>query len=298
MNASRAAALLAAATFALPAAAAELAWHAEVPRFYGYVLGDLVTRHVSIDAPAPQRLDDTSLPRPARTSRYLALHRVGRSATPIAGGTRYRLELVYQVIGVADHISIVDLPAVSLRFTAGDLVHTVDIPTQAVTVGPVAPVNAFDEMLDDVPAQAVDVSAPRRRTLAGAALAALLAMAWVVQRHLLPVLRPSARPFHAAWRRLRQLRRAGTDDDASLGHALGAIHGAFNQTFGETLLPEALPAFYRAHPAYLRLEAEIADFFAHSHGHLFGRRPFAEGDRAWPQLVALCRRLRDAERRA
>jgi hypothetical protein len=115
-----------------------------------------------------------------------------------------------------------------------------------------------------------------------------------VRRYLLPVLRPSARPFHRAW---RQLRRTGTPDDTGLVQALGAMHGAFNQTFGETLLPEALPAFFRAHPAYQGLEAEITDFFARSHGHLFGGRPFAAAGRGWPQLMDLCRRLRAAERR-
>jgi len=293
VNAWPAAALLAVA-LALPAAAGEPAWRAETPRVYGYLLGDRVTRRISVDAPAPLRLDETSLPRPARIGRYLELQHLRHETMPLADGTRHHLELVYQVIGVADAIRSTELPALSLRLRAGDATHTVDIPAQAVTVGPVAPAPAFDEMLDDAPAQLIDISTARRQTLAGAALAALLAAAWAVRRYLLPVLRPSARPFHRAW---RQLRRTGTPDDTGLVQALGAMHGAFNQTFGETLLPEALPAFFRAHPAYQGLEAEITDFFARSHGHLFGGRPFAAAGRGWPQLMDLCRRLRAAERR-
>lgn len=290
------AALLLAAALALPAAADEPTWRAETPRVYGYVLGDRVTRRVSIDAPTPLRLDETSLPGPARTGRYLELQQLRHDTEPLADGTRYRLELVYQVIGVADAIRTTELPGLSLRLRAGDATHTVDIPAQAVTVGPVAPAPVFVEMLDDAPAPPIDVSAARRQTLAGAALAALLAAAWLVRRYLLPVLRPSARPFHRAWRQLRRLRRSDTGDDPGLAQALGAVHAAFNQTFGETLLPEALPAFFRAHPAYQGLDAEITAFFAHSHGHLFGGRPFAAAGRGWPQLMDLCRRLRAAER--
>lgn len=296
MRTWRSAALLAAA-LATPAVAVEPAWREEAPRAFGYVLGDRVTRRVSVDAPAPLRLDEASLPRPARTGRYLELQQLRRDTTPLADGTRYRLELVYQVIGVADAIRSAELPALSLRLRAGDTTQTVDIPAQTVTVGPVAPATAFDDMLDDAPAPPMDVSAARRQTLAGAALAALLAAAWAVRRYLLPWLRPSARPFHRAWRQLRRLRRAGAGADAGLGQALSAVHGAFNQTFGETLLPEALPAFLRAHPAYQGLDAEITEFFARSHGHLFGGRPFAPAGRGWPQLIDLCRRLRAAERR-
>jgi mxaA protein len=298
MNPRRAAALLALATLALPAAAAELVGEDAPPRFYGYVLGDLVTRRIALDAPAAERLAESSVPAPGRANRYFELVRVGRATAPAArGATRYRLELVYQVIGVDPEIRIVELPAFALNFTAGKAVQAVDVPALSLSVGPVAPQNAFVETLGDVPAQPADTAPARRLTLAAGAIAALIAAAWAAWRYLLPYLKPSSRPFHVAWRRLRHLRRFGTVGGTDYALALRALHGAFNATFGQTLLPEALPAFFGAHPAFRRLERDIADFFARSHDHLFGGRRFAEGDAGWPELLALAHRLSRAERR-
>ena len=295
MRLRRRLALLAMAFLALPALAAAPAWHSELPRFYGYVLGDLVTRQVTIDLPAPQRLVDSSLPAPGHAGRYFDLQRVDRAASAAGGGSRERLTLVYQVIGTKDDIAIVALPTLPLEYADGSGKHPLVIAAELLSLGPVVPENAFAESLPDVPAQAIDPSPARRQALAGAAAAAVLLLGWAGRRYLLPWLRPAQRPFQATWRRLRRLRRGAPTGDG-YGPALRAIHAAFNQTHGETLLPEALPSFFDAHPAYRRLADDIAAFFARSQGYLFGGRPFAEDERGWAELLAFLRRLREAER--
>ncbi len=288
------AAALAAACLGPPARAAELGWRSEEPRPYGYVLGDLIERRLVLDVPDSEQWLESSLPTPpARAGRYFELRRLSHAAQPIDGGTRHDLRLIYQVIGVPAQIRIVELPGLPLKLSAAGREYPLTIAGPQLSIGPVSPDDGLDALQGDVPAQRIDTGAARRQSLFAAALALLLTALEAARRTLLPRLRAAARPFAAA---LRQLRRMRGSTAADLAPALAAIHRAFNATAGETLLPGALPAFFAAHPAYRRLDADIGAFFARSRAHLFGGEPPIDAAQACAELLVLCRRLRDVER--
>ncbi len=55
---------------------------ASEPRAFGYQVGDLVQRHVSVHAPDGWRLDEATLPRPGGRGQALELRRVSFRRNP------------------------------------------------------------------------------------------------------------------------------------------------------------------------------------------------------------------------
>src|SRR5450631_2437438 len=67
------------------------------PRAFGYQLGDVVSRQVSVDVPDGLVLDETSVPRPGARGKALELRSIERSERAERGGRRIELTLRYQV---------------------------------------------------------------------------------------------------------------------------------------------------------------------------------------------------------
>ncbi|WP_028311134.1 hypothetical protein [Derxia gummosa] len=292
--AARLARLAAATTLLLcarPAPAAELLWRSTDPRPYGHQLGDLVTRDIDIDLPPGATLDPDSLPKPARANRWFDLRAIERSQP---GAGREHLRLTWQVTGVRDVASYVDLPALDLRLRTPDGERALYVDGRRIAVAPVAPPDSEPELLDDAPARFVDTRPARLQTLAAASLLLLIATGWLFRRHVWPLLRPSRRPFALALRELRHQQRKG----ASLAAACATLHAAFNASAGRVLLADGLADFLREQPAYAPAAGPIAAFYAESQLLLFAGRAPDDPVATRAALLALARRLRDLERAA
>jgi len=269
----------------------------EEPRAFGYSVGDVVTRVVTIDVPARLALDRDSLPKHGRRGKAIELRTVEWRESSLAGGQRHVLRLDYQVFVAPREVRSFELPPLVLRL-AGARDEEVRIDAWPLVVAPLAPVEAsprsgLGELRPDLPPPLIDTAAARTRlalyaVVLGSLLAYLafvyLGVPWWNRRH---------RPFGAAWRTLRSLR--DSDPPARRQAALQSVHDAFNRTAGHVLFAPGIDRFIARHPRYAHLQGDIAAFFARSNDAFFAGGA-AHEDARW--LIDFSRRMRDAERGA
>jgi len=96
--------------------------------------------------------------------------------------------------------------------------------------------------------------------------------------------------FAHAHRRIKKL----SSESDSHQHALTYMHQAFNRIYGENLFANELDKFFSAHPKFIKMQAEIVQFFALSNAALFGRHTGSGNE--LQQLKVLSKRFRDCER--
>lgn len=259
------------------------------PRAYGHVIGDLLTRDVTLVLPAGRTLDNDALPRPGRIDTWLELHSL--AIVPAAGSVRLRLN--YQVVNVGPEVVTTVLPALRLPLRGGapgDSVTLPDWPVHLSTMTPrfVVARGALESLQPDI-APAREPVAPLVARLAGyAALGLLLASPWLFSRFPQLAFWRRDAPFRDAWRDLRAMR--AQDDDETLRRAFARLHAAFDASAGTAVFAQQLEPLYRARPSLRAASSEIEAFFAASR-HAF----FAPGQ-AMPtyplaQVRALARTL-------
>jgi mxaA protein len=283
-----------------PASAIDLAATTEEPRAFGHQVGDVVTRVVWIDVPAGLTLDADSLPTPGRLSAALDLRALSRGDEGIAGGTRVRLELVFQVFAAPVAPRIVDLPTLKLRFDGGggrsQELRVDPWPLAVSPLGPEAasPRHGLGELRPDQPPPAADTRMLRAVVVVGTTLAALIGV-WLAAVYFgLPWWSRRHRPFGLAWRELQAARRRGAlgEEAAACATITRRLHAALNASAGHVLFAEGVEAFVAAAPRYAPLRADLLSFFERSRGAFFAAAP--ADDPHW--LLDLARALRDAER--
>lgn len=248
----------------------------DLPRAYGYSVGDVVQRRVQLQLPPGWALDLAALPRTRRPAQALEL----RSAR-VEGAL---LLLDYQVFLAPTEVRTLEMPPLLLRFTgpaAGGeaaAVKEVRVDAWPLTVAPLVPVDVspregLGAMRPDVPAGPID-TAPRQRRLLGYAL--VLAALGLALAHLhlgLPWWGRRQRPFAQAWRRLRSW-----PDMASAGQARAAmklVHGALNGSAGRVLFAGGVAEFVARQPRFAPLQPALAEFFARSQAEFFAAAPAA-----------------------
>lgn len=271
----------------------------EQPRPFGYVVGDLLTQRVLLQADG-RSAEVAQLPTPGRVGIWFERRsaRVERRADG-----RQWLSVEYQIINAPPSLRTIRLPAWDLKTKSP--APTLRVAEWPLSVGPLTRAGA-----DGVPAETpssggepVAAAGPVRLrpdraaplvptasirnglTLWSSGLAVTLAawLAWLLWRNHAE----SARlPFARA---LREIRHA--DDRAP--EAWQALHRAFDQTAGRVVQPQSLSALF-AHAPYLApLRDSIEAFFAQSSERFFG-----SGLPAQPiSTHALCRDLRRLEKR-
>ena len=276
-------------------AADTLSASANEPRAFGYFVGDIVTRHVSVQVPAPLQLDTDSLPRAGRQGQALELRDVSWQGR----GGAYQLVLRYQVFLAPREARTLEMPPVLLRFGGGPRVQELRIDAWPVTVAPLVPVDAstrhgLGELRPDAAPPPIDVRTVQWRLALWGLLAALL-LAYLAHVYLaLPWWRRRERPFTQAWKQLRALPAAPAPQQ--LREAMQAIHQALNRSAGQVLFEHGIAGFVAEQPRFAPLADELRTFFAQSRRSFFGGDDSAAPDGAW--LLALCRRCRDIERGA
>jgi mxaA protein len=271
------------------AQAATLQAITEEPRAYGYQVGDIVQRRISIEVPEGLVLDENSLPRPGARGTALELRALRRRA----GAQRQNIELDYQVFLSPAVVRTLELPPLTLRYDGTPRAQEVRIDSWPVTVAPLVPVevsprNGLGELQPDDAPPLIETQAQRWRLLAyGALLTALLVYLAFVYFGL-PWWGAQRRPFALAWRQLRQ------QPVLPWRQACQRVHAALNQSAGEVLFEHGVDRFTAKRSAFAPLKQDIVRFLRLSQREFFEGGAHQADDAAW--LVGLCKRCRDAER--
>lgn len=297
----RAAALiLPMAIASLPAFAVEqIETHVDEPRAYGYSIGDVVSRHITIDAPGRLVLDTASLPEVGRRGRALELRKVSLEKSGIAGGDRYRIDVQYQIFQAPREVRTLEMPTFNLRFTGAPRAQDVRIEAWPVTVSPLVPIevsprNGLGELRPDIAPPLLDMRGGLWR-LAAYAAAMLVMLAYLAYVYLgLPWWSRRQRPFTQAWVALRALPAPAGPGSARPSFEL--MHRAVNQAAGQVLFEPGLESFLRAQPRYAPLRDDFLRFFRRSREVFFGDAPAGADEQGW--ILGFCKRCRDLERGA
>jgi mxaA protein len=278
---------------------------AQEPRAFGYSIGDVVVRAVTVDVPAGLELDEASLPDSGRQGRSIELRRLTHSSTWQPSGRRHELRLEYQVMLSPPEVHTLELPPIVLQLVPSSkgrgAPHAQDLRVDAwpVSVSPLTPPEArtregLGEWRPDQPPPLFDTTAARWRQLAYAGLAALLLACLAFVYLWLPWWSPRRRPFGLAWRSVRHL--GGRPPAAQRQEAFRRLHGALNQTAGRVVFESDIGAFVAEHPQFAGLRQELANFFQRSREQFFAGTAEAGDEGDW--LRRFCLACRDAERGA
>jgi mxaA protein len=282
------AALIAAAHAASSDAATAVPAIVQQPRAFGYVLGDVLTQRVLLQA-GGNDMGALTPPSVGRTGVWLERRLV--SFETDADGRRWMV-IGYQIVNAPQTLTTIALPALTLTSASGAQLQVAEWPA---SVGPLTPPATF--AAGDLQPLRPDRQAPLlataglRRQIAwalGLLLATLLAWAaWWGWRNQ----RESARlPFARAWRQMQRLQRVQA---ASSKDAWFCMHEALNETAGQIVHGGSLSALLTRAPYLQPLRAQLEHFYQVSAERFFKPAPGA----AESPLQALCRALYRAERR-
>lgn len=257
----------------------------EQPRPFGYLVGDLLTQRVLLEAQG-RTFEPAGLPRPERIGVWL--ERRTPHVEPDTEGRRW-LVVDYQVINapqVPTQISVPEweLPAQSgspaLKIAAWPFSVSALTPRTALAQGGV------EQLRPDRPAPVVATAPIRRQILAwsAAGMGALVAwLSWWLWRNWRASMR---QPFARALREMRGLVETSPE-------AWQALHRGFDRTAGRVMQSGNLDRLFAQAPHFSPLRERVEIFYRQS-GELF----FGGGLSADPISVrTLCAELRRVEKR-
>ena len=273
------AAMIALSTSATAAHAATSSAVVEQPRPFGYVVGDVVTQRVLLQAEG-RAFDPTALPKAERVGVWWERRTVRVGLGP--DGRRW-LAVDYQLINAPQALTTVNLPALELQDTSGAKLKIAEWP---MSVAPLTS-RGSSELRPDHPAPLI-ATEPIRRQIAIWSTAFFLTIAawlgWLAWRNWRAA---SARPFARALHEMRHLDETAPD-------AWQALHRAFDQTAGRVTQTATLAALFERAPYLQSLRPQIERFYAQSGDFFFGGGGLPT-DRM--SVRALCAQLRSIEKR-
>jgi len=271
----------------------------EQPRPFGYVVGDLLTQRVLLEA-AGRRVEVAQLPALGRVGIWFERRSARTESRP--DGRRW-LSIEYQVINAPQALRTIRLPAWELKTKSpAPLLRVAEWP---ISVGPLTRASPDSAPAETPSSGGEAVAAPEHvilrpdrdaplvptapirqsEMLWSSALGVTLIawLAWLLWRNQAEVARM---PFARAVREIRH-----TDDRAP--EAWQALHRAFDRTAGRVVQPQSLPFLFTHAPYLAPLRAPIEAFYAQSSERFFGSGLPAEPI----SIHALCRDLRRLEKR-
>jgi mxaA protein len=261
------------------------------PRGFGYFPGDSVRVRWELDLPRGSRIEPGSVPVAGPMTTAIDLQSVRLMRTVTDDREHDRIDALLQIFFSPQEPQALAVPGFAVTVRQGGRASEVSLPGFSVTVAPfrhdlTPPLDTRLVLPDPAPALP-DRDGPRLMLalgggLAGIGGAALLAAAWLGRAGA-----GRSRAFRAAWRQIR----GGLDGRA----ALLALHRAFDATAGRLVLADDLDGFVARFARFAPLRQEMDWFFALSRS-VFFENAGTEPDR--PGLLALCRKLAAAERRA
>ena len=106
------------------------------PRKFGYQLGDLFERQLSLRLRRPYEFVEDSLPQPGRLNRWIAFHSYDLETTNKGTSIAYEITLRYQVANVETTITDAGVPSHQLKISNGDETLTFLVPPSRTTIAP------------------------------------------------------------------------------------------------------------------------------------------------------------------
>jgi mxaA protein len=257
----------------------------EQPRSFGYVVGDVLTQRVLLQLNG-RSFAPAALPRAERISAWL--ERRSPSIESTADGRRW-LTVAYQVINAPQALTLIRIPAWSVKATSGTDVLT--IGEWPISVSPLTPRASFGngalvELRPDRSAPSIATEPMRRQIAVWTAALVLTLVAWsgwVLWRNWRAA---ATLPFARAQREMR-----GLDERAP--EAWQALHRAFDRTAGRVTQTATLNDLFRRAPQLTPMRSQIERFFAQSSERFFGAGLPSE----MQSVRELCASLRRIERK-
>jgi mxaA protein len=246
------------------------------PRGFGYFLGDVLNREVTLTLKRGARVEPASLPRPGPLNYWLDLRSVEMAESDTAGATRIKVSLVYQTFYAALDPRRLEIPGFTLKVTDGKGSADAQVPAGGFVISPLRELFAAKEGETPPPMTMRPDAAPRlvatggERTVLLIAAAALLASLILLAAHHAwgPFRRRPGRPFTEAARFLKaNSRRLG--GEGGYRAALIKLHRAFDRAAGRRVLPDDLEAFFKEHPEFAPLAPDVQRLFACSRDAFF-----------------------------
>jgi mxaA protein len=301
-------ALMAVALLAAPAALAQAA----APRLaisdtrpFGYFLGDVVERTVTLRAAPGETLDTASLPQPGPLNYWLEIASVDLQTDEEGSATVYRLRLLYQTFYAPLDTRRLLVPGFKLKLSGAQDAE-VTVPEFGFVTSPIRQLfSEKGQSSDTATTLRPDVMPPRVATarertamlLAGILLtASLAALAW--HHAWWPFRQRPSRPFTDAARYLSR-NRERLHGAGGYRTALMKLHRAFDAAAGRRVLSDDVAEFLAAHPEFADYRPDIERLFTSSR-QAFYANDVEEAQASMPltDLARLGAGLGSAERRA
>ncbi len=267
----------------------------------GYVVGDVLKRHIVLTIKKPYQLVEETLPIEGYEHRYkgqkigIELLSIDHEAEENNSQSVHTIDLAYQVFTTGKLAKPAALRGeyVKIRNLKTKKVVQYRIPSFSFRISPLSVFGAVklkEEMYPRTPPLNISAEAQYNKlTISLGALAlALLGLLYIYGKYAwLPRM---GAPFARAYRAIGNTE----DNPTGLQTAMQAIHKAFNQTAGQTVFLDSVDSFLNQHQKFAPAKAVIEDFFTASHAQFFGDGSQVNSDKH--TLLKFCKHLRDCER--
>lgn len=266
----------------------------------GYVVGDVLKRHIVLTIKKPYQLVEETLPIEGYEHRYrgqkigVELLNIQHEADENNSRTVHTIDLGYQVFTTGKLAKPAALRAefVKIRNLKTKKVLQYRIPSFSFRISPLSVFGAVklkEEMYPRTPPLNISTKShyDKLYLALGALALALLGLLYIYGKYAwLPRM---GAPFARAYRKIQHV----PDNAQGLQKAMHAMHTAFNQTAGQTVFSDSLNSFLDKKPKFKPAQTVIEGFFDASHGQFFENKA-SSLDKAG--LLKLCKHLRDCER--
>lgn len=267
-------------------------------RNFGYVIGDLVTRSITLEIEHPHNLQREQIPESGKINHRLELRSSNLEIKNRRGYTRYELTLMYQIFNTAAEKNTILLPGFELTLDTVERRLPIvfqGLPIQTMRITPDDPTRSL-QVLDLQP-----LAAPQLASLGSTWFQLIVSCVGIVISLLilaflytgLPWIKKLQGPFSKTFIKLRSLKKS-TDGPSGYQRGLRYLHDAFNQTHGKVLLHDDLDDFLQQHASFNQIRPELAQLFAKSRAVFFSGADSADASIA--ELLSICRKCRDIER--
>lgn len=273
-------------------------------RDFGLLVGDIIEHYYVIQVPANYSLTPASLPPNGELDYWLQL--INSDYELIAENDqtrRYRLHFTFQTFYAPLDVRALTIPALTVRFNAGDKAELITIPAWDFTMSPLKEIaprgvasdsnqNAF--MKADLRPTTIPTSGLQQQIWVLASSLLLLTLLWLSLKGYLFSFTRS--PFQQAYHEVKKLRKYHANESA-FNQALQAVHRAFNRRAKQALFAHQIEEFVVQHPELRSYQGKIDNFYQLSAETLYSDQKKA-GPGDFDQLLSLCRQLAGAEKLA
>ena len=271
----------------------------------GYVVGDMVTREITLTIKKPYALIEESLPIVGYEKTYrgqpigIYLNAITHTKKDEDKQVVHQLTLTYQILTSS---VVAKRAAVLAEYVR--LVNTSDkedlvkyrVPMWEFVISPLSvfgQIKVEDDMSQFRGPMLLDANSHKKNLnyLLAAFVLSLLGLIYIVGKHAwLPRM---GGPFAKTYRNIKKQ----DNTPEGIQQAVTNMHGALNASAGNSLFMNNLDEFLAKKPAFKTIQAEIKQFFALSRQVFFepnAKHDIGNNPNQW--LAQFCRRCRDCER--